>query len=185
MVGHLGLTPQSTASFGGYRVQGKTLESFETIMEDSLAIEEAGAAAILLEAIPAEPAGQVAQAREIPIFGIGAGDKVDGQLIIMHDLLGFYQAFRPLFAKCYIPQVAAQFGDHISRYPDVRQMGREERKDGLLMLAQLAVEEYVSEVHSGLFPSPEYCYEIEADDLAVLRRSKYWKKAATERQLSV
>ncbi len=53
------------------------------------------------------------------------------------------------------------------------------------MLAQLAVEEYVSEVHAGLFPSPEYCYEIKADDLAVLRESQYWKEAATERQLSV
>ena len=64
--------------------------------------------------------------------------------MIIHDVLGFYQPFRPKFAKCYIPQVASKFLSHISDYADVRQMGREERKDGLLTLTQMAVEEYVS-----------------------------------------
>lgn len=182
-VGHLGLTPQSASSFGGYRVQGKTLESFEATMEDSLALEEAGAVALLLEAMPTEPAGQIARALRIPVLGIGAGSRVDGQLVIMHDVLGLYQGFRPLFAKCYIPQVVAKFVNHLSEYEDMRQMGREERKDGLLTLAQLALEEYVTEVRAGLFPSSEYCYEVQPDDLDSLRRSKYWEEALDQARL--
>ena len=174
--GHRGLTPQSATSFGGYRVQGKTLESFDATMEDAFALQGAGGVAILLEAMPIEPAGQVARALEIPVLGIGAGNKVDGQLMIIHDVLGFYQPFRPKFAKCYIPQVASKFLSHISDYADVRQMGREERKDGLLTLTQMAVEEYVSEVHAGSFPGSEYCYEINPDDLDRLRHSEFWKK---------
>ena len=174
--GHLGLTPQSATSFGGYRVQGKTLESFDATMEDAFALQGAGGVAILLEAMPIEPAGQVARALEIPVLGIGAGNKVDGQLMIIHDVLGFYQPFRPKFAKCYIPQVASKFLSHISDYADVRQMGREERKDGLLTLTQMAVEEYVSEVHAESFPGSEYCYEINPDDLDRLRHSEFWEK---------
>ncbi len=176
VIGHLGLTPQSATSFGGYRVQGKTLESFEATMEDAFALQEAGAVAILLEAMPSEPAGQVARAVEIPVLGIGAGNKVDGQLMIIHDVLGFYQPFRPSFAKCYIPQVASRFLSQLSKCADVRLMGRDERKDGLLTLTQLAVEEYVSEVRAGTFPSSEYCYQIQADDMDGLRRSQFWQK---------
>jgi 3-methyl-2-oxobutanoate hydroxymethyltransferase len=177
--GHLGLTPQSAASFGGYRVQGKSVESFDGIMEDSIALQDAGAVAILLEAMPSEPAGHVARSLRIPILGIGAGKEVDGQLVIMHDVLGFYQAFRPWFAKCYIPQVVTRFQSHIKGYEDLRKMGREERKDGLLMLAQLAVEEYAAEVRAGQFPGPEYCYEIQPADLAALRQSAYWDKSGS------
>ncbi len=176
-IGHLGLTPQSATSFGGYRVQGKTLESFETTMEESFALQEAGAVAILLEAMPSEPSGQVARALRIPALGIGAGNKVNGQLVIMHDVLGLYQPFRPLFAKCYIPQVASKFLSHISKNKNIRQMGRDERKDGLLLLTQLAVEEYVAEVREGSFPSSEYSYEIQADAIDTLQRSKLWKTA--------
>lgn len=105
VVGHLGLTPQSVASFGGYRVQGKTIESFDETIEDSLAVQEAGAELLLLEAMPREAAEQVAKRLNIPVFGIGTGENVDGQLVIMHDLLGFYPTFRPWFAKCYVPEV--------------------------------------------------------------------------------
>ena len=111
VMGHLGLTPQSTGSFGGYRVQGKSVASFEKTMEDALELQEAGVFALLLEAMPSEPAGQIARALKIPVYGIGAGTEVDGQLIIMHDLMGFYASFRPWFAKCYVPEVAAQFSD--------------------------------------------------------------------------
>ena len=135
--------------------------------------------------MPSEPAGQVARALRIPILGIGAGNKVNGQLVIMHDVVGFYQPFRPLFAKCYIPQVTSKFLDHLSKFPDIRQMGREERNDGLLMLTEMAVEEYVAEVRAGLFPSSEYCYEIQPDDLDKLRRSKFWNEAGDPRRLTV
>ncbi len=175
-IGHLGLTPQSATSFGGYRVQCKTLESFESTIEESLALEEAGAAGLLLEAMPSEPAGQIARSLRIPVLGIGAGNQVDGQLLIMHDVLGFYADFRPLFAKCYVPQVIDRFRDHLARHADLRRLGREERADGLLTLAQLALEEYVGEVRSGLFPGEEYCYPIEPGDLEILERSKYWVK---------
>jgi 3-methyl-2-oxobutanoate hydroxymethyltransferase len=175
-IGHLGLTPQSVASFGGYRVQGKTLESFEETVEDALALQEAGAVALLLEAMPTESAGMVARNLKIPVLGIGAGPLVDGQLVIMHDVLGFYQAFRPWFAKCYVPEVVEDFAKHLSSADDLRRLGREERKDGLLMLAQLAVKKYVDEVRGLKFPSPTYCYEITRDELERLKDSRYWLK---------
>jgi 3-methyl-2-oxobutanoate hydroxymethyltransferase len=120
VVGHLGLTPQSAAAFGGYKVQGKTRESFETILLDAESLQEAGAVALLLEAMPPEPAEQIARHLKIPVLGIGAGPLVDGQLVIMHDIMGFYQTFRPWFAKCYIPEVIAEFENYLSKIEDVR-----------------------------------------------------------------
>lgn len=175
VIGHLGLTPQSTASFGGYRVQGKTLESFEQTMKDAFTLQEAGVSAILLEAMPTESAEQVAKQLHVPIFGIGAGNKVDGQLVIIHDIMGFYQSFRPWFAKSYVPVVIDKFSEYIKSLKDIRKVGREERKDGLLVLAQMAVSEYVSEVRQLAFPNEEYCYPIEAEALKILKTSKYWK----------
>lgn len=175
VVGHLGLTPQSTASFGGYRVQGKTIDSFETTLDDAFALQDAGIFALLLEAMPSEPAGQVAKQLKVPVYGIGAGDQVDGQLIIMHDLMGFYQSFRPWFAKCYIPDVAKKFADYIGSLPDVRKTGRDERKDGLLVLCQMAIEQYVNEVKEKRFPGIEYSYPLKPEDRDILKKSKYWK----------
>lgn len=182
VVGHLGLTPQSAASFGGYRVQGKTIESFEATVEESRALEAAGAVALLLEAMPSEPAGQVARALSIPVLGIGAGNQVDGQLAIIHDILGFYDSFRPLFAKCYVPQVLENFRSVLAAADDVAKMGREERKDGVLALAELALEEYAAEVRSCQYPSPAHCYPIDPRDLAALGRSKHW--IASEKSVS-
>jgi 3-methyl-2-oxobutanoate hydroxymethyltransferase len=176
VMGHLGLTPQSASSFGGYRVQGKTRESFDKTIQDALELQAAGAFAILLEAMPEEPAAQVAKQLHIPIYGIGAGGKVDGQLVIMHDLVGFYQSFRPWFAKCYIPGVAAKFGEYLAAAPDLKQLGRTERRDGLLVLVEMAIAEYVKDVHEGHFPGKEYTYPIEAADLANLRLSERWKE---------
>lgn len=175
VMGHLGLTPQSTQSFGGYRVQGKTVESFEATLKDAFALQEAGVFAILLEAMPAEPAGQIARQLSIPIYSVGAGPLVDGQLVIMHDLQGFYQPFRPWFAKCYIPTVIGKFVEHISQIEDVRQNGKEERRDGLLVLAEMAIGEYVREVRERKFPGEEYTYPIKEGDLTELKKSKLWK----------
>ncbi len=176
VMGHLGLTPQSSASFGGYRVQGKSIKTFEENMQDSIALQEAGAFAILLEAMPSEPAGQIARQLDIPIFGIGAGDLVDGQLVIMHDLMGFYQPFRPWFAKCYIPEVIKEFEKYIAKIPDTRHVGREERKDGLLVLAEMAVKHYVNDVREGHFPGQDYSYPIKENELAELKKSDMWKE---------
>jgi len=175
VIGHLGLTPQSTSSFGGYNVQGKTLKSFDETMEDALALQEAGVMALLLEAMPAEPAGQIAKQLDIPVLGIGAGNKVDGQLIIMHDMMGFYQSFRPWFAKCYVPQVIHEFAEGLKDVEDMKQYGREHRKDGLFAIAEMAIAKYVEEVKTRQFPSEEYIYPIKEEQLAEIKQSKYWK----------
>jgi 3-methyl-2-oxobutanoate hydroxymethyltransferase len=175
VMGHLGLTPQSTTSFGGYRVQCKTIECFERTLEDAFALQEAGAFAILLEAIPSEPAGQIAKQLKIPVYGIGAGQYVDGQLIICHDLMGFYKPFRPWFAKCYIPCVIKEFEKYISNIGDIRKVGVEERKDGLLVLATMAIKLYIEEVKTGIFPKEEYSYPLKETELENLKTSKWWK----------
>lgn len=176
VMGHLGLTPQSTPSFGGYRVQGKTRKSFEDILENAFALQEAGVFAILLEAMPSEPAGQVAKQLEIPVYGIGAGCLVDGQLVIMHDLMGFYQPFRPWFAKCYIPEVIQDFANYIHSLDDLRNTGREHRKDGLLVLAEMTVVKYIQEVKNRTFPGEQYSYRIKDEELKLLKESEHWKE---------
>lgn len=183
VMGHLGLTPQSTPSFGGYRVQGKTKKSFEEIFEDAIALQKAGVFAILLEAMPAEPAGQIAKQLTIPIYGIGAGGLVDGQLVIIHDLLGFYQPFRPWFAKCYIPEVINDFAAYLAQHENIRKMGKEERRDGLLVLVEMAIKRYIEEVVEEevvdkKFPGSgtEYSYPIKEEELEELKTSKYWKE---------
>lgn len=174
--GHLGLTPQSTNSFGGYNVQCKTLESFEETVEDALVLQEAGVIGLLLEAMPAPPAGKIARMLKIPVLGIGAGTEVDGQLIIMHDLMGFYQSFRPWFAKCMIPEIIGDFYEHIKSISDIRQYGREYRKDGLFEIVSLAVARYVEEVRNGKFPGEEYSYPIKDEQIEILKKSKYWNE---------
>ena len=174
-MGHLGLTPQSVSSFGGYKVQGKTIESFEKTLEDAFALQDAGVFSILLEAMPSESAGQIAKQLKVPVYGIGAGQQVDGQLVIMHDIMGFYQPFRPWFAKCYIPVVIKEFTDYISNMGDCRKIGREERRDGLLVLAEMAIKKYIEEVRIGEFPKEEYSYPIKEEDLNTLKTSLKWK----------
>ena len=176
VIGHLGLTPQSTASFGGYRVQGKNKESFEETVTDALALQEAGVFCILLEAMPEEPAAQIAQQLHVPIYGIGTGGKVDGQLIIMHDLMGFYPSFRPWFAKCYVPEVVDEFKQYLAGAGDLRKLGRNERKDGMLTLAQMAIAKYVEEVKSKAFPGADFIYPIKDEELEAVKTSGMWKK---------
>ncbi len=175
VMGHLGLTPQSTSSFGGYRVQGKTCESFESTIADAEELQRAGVFSILLEAMPSESAGMIAKRLKIPVYGIGAGTQVDGQLVIMHDLMGFYQAFRPWFAKCYIPDVAREFSDYLSSLQDIRKTGREYRQDGLLVMATMAIHKYIQEVKSGVFPGEEYSYPIKDEELKLLKKSLQWR----------
>lgn len=174
VIGHLGLTPQSTVTFGGYRVQGKTLDSFESMYEDALAIQEAGCSMLLLEAIPSEVGKQIAKKLHIPVLGIGAGDGVDGQLVIMHDLVGFYQNFRPWFAKCYVPEVYEQYVENITAQEDVKKYGIETRDDGLMFIVKKAIELYCKEVKNKVYPSKDYIYPIKKEDLEKLKSSKYW-----------
>lgn len=174
VMGHLGLTPQSTPSFGGYRVQGKTKESYDQTFQDALELQKAGVFAILLEAMPSEPSGQIAKQLDIPVYGIGAGGVVDGQLVIIHDLMGFYQPFRPWFAKCYIPEVAQGFADYIASLDDHRKVGREHRRDGLLVLAEMAVLKYLEDVRNKVFPGNDYSYPIKNKELKEVKESEFW-----------
>lgn len=174
VVGHLGLTPQSTAAFGGYKVQGKTVKSFEDTIQDSYSVQDSGASLLLLEAMPAKSAEQVAKQLNIPVLGIGAGHLVDGQLIIMHDLLGFYSKFRPWFAKCYIPQVISKYSNNLLSQEDLKKFGTDTREDGLGSLVYLAIKEYVNEVKSKIYPSVDYIYPIKDSELASIIKSNYW-----------
>lgn len=176
VVGHLGLTPQSSTSFGGYRVQGKSKKSFESTVKDAIEVEKAGACMLLLEAIPEQPAHQISKNIEIPSLGIGAGGKIDGQLIIMHDLLGFYLDFRPWFAKCYIPQVINKFLSEIQQIDDIKKFGIETKMDGLNNIVILAIKEYIEEVKTKVFPDKNYTYSIKNEELKDLQKSEFWKK---------
>jgi 3-methyl-2-oxobutanoate hydroxymethyltransferase len=159
VIGHLGLTPQSSAAFGGYRVVGRDQNELKVLQQAIIDLESAGAFAILLEAIPPAAARMLTKESKSIIFGIGAGKDTHGQLLILHDLLGLYPSFRPKFAKCYIPSIFERFGDDLRKQSDLSVFGRTTRKDGLHEITRLAVEEYVNEVRSNKFPDESYSYK--------------------------
>ncbi|MBQ3110592.1 MAG: 3-methyl-2-oxobutanoate hydroxymethyltransferase [Clostridia bacterium] len=136
--GHVGLTPQSINAFGGFKVQGKTVETAKKIIEDAKAVEEAGAFAIVLEGIPAPLADIITKMLTIPTIGIGASANCDGQVLVYQDMVGMYSDFTPKFVK---------------RYESV----------GEIMTA--AFKKYDEEVKSGVFPTAEYTYTIDEDVL--------------------
>lgn len=160
VIGHLGLTPQSTQSFGGYRVQGKTPKNLDNTLLDALSLQESGISILLLEALPQETAEIFRNRLEIPVYGIGAGVNVDGQLIIMHDLLGLYKPFRPHFAKCYIKEAVPAYISHIGSFANLKQRGVEYRDDGLLFLIKEAISIYAYDVKTRKYPSEEYSYTL-------------------------
>lgn len=101
VMGHVGLTPQSVHRFGGYKIQGKEIAGRQTILSDALAVEEAGGFAVVLEGMPAELAKEITDRLTIPTIGIGAGADCDGQVLVIHDMLGLFDDFRPKFVKRY------------------------------------------------------------------------------------
>ncbi len=101
VMGHIGLTPQSSSQLGGFKAQGRTMESAKDQVEDAMAVQEAGAGMILLEAIPPEVASYIRKTLSIPVLSIGAGPDCDGQLLIVSDALGVFEAFTPKFVKRY------------------------------------------------------------------------------------
>lgn len=119
VMGHLGLTPQSIYKFGTYSVRAKEEDEAEKLIEDAKLLEQTGCFAIVLEKIPAKLAGQVAQAVSIPIIGIGAGSEVDGQVLVLHDMLGMTHEFSPRFLRRYlnlyedITAALKQYGDDV------------------------------------------------------------------------
>ena len=131
VMGHLGLTPQSVNALGGFKVQGKAAEDAERILADALALEAAGAFALVLECIPADLGRRVTEALRIPTIGIGAGPATDGQVLVLHDMLGLTSGRLPRFVK---------------QYADVRAVMTD------------AVKAYSAEVASGDYPGPEHVY---------------------------
>jgi 3-methyl-2-oxobutanoate hydroxymethyltransferase len=117
VVGHIGLTPQSVHSMGGYRVQGKTAEAMERLQADARALEEAGAVAIVLEGIPRELAAKITAECRVPTIGIGAGPECDGQILVFHDLFNMTFGPRAKFARQY-GDAAGFFAEGLARYKE-------------------------------------------------------------------
>lgn len=128
---HLGLTPQSVHALGGYRVQGKTGEAAERVRADAHAVADAGAALLVLECVPAALAATITRELSIPVIGIGAGAECDGQILVIHDLLGITPGKRPRFSKDFL----AGHGSMLE-----------------------ALQAYASDVREGRFPAPEHSF---------------------------
>ena len=145
VMGHIGLTPQSVNTFGGFRVQGRTEEAGEKLLRDARAVEAAGAFSIVLESIPRELAAKITAELRIPTIGIGAGPDCDGQVLVINDLLGLTFGHQPKFAR---------------RYADIGQ------------IISNAAAEYIRDVQKGNFPADEESYHLPAElrGAAVTRR---------------
>lgn len=139
VMGHVGLTPQSSGQLGGHKAQGRTADSARMVVEDARAVRDAGAQLILLEAVPPEVARFITQELEMPVLSIGAGPYCDGQLLIVSDLIGQFQAFTPKFVKkyCNVAETITQ-----------------------------AMRTYCEEVRAGVFPQDEHCYTMLAGEEA-------------------
>jgi 3-methyl-2-oxobutanoate hydroxymethyltransferase len=149
VVGHVGLTPQSVHALGGFKVQGRGDDGAEKVLEDARALEQAGAFAIVLEAIPPDLAARVTEEIGIPTIGIGAGPSCDGQVLVCTDLLGMMRGHSPKFAKRF-----AQLGDAV--------VG--------------AVREYVGEVQARTFPTAAHSYKANGAQAAHEKRpSETWR----------
>lgn len=132
VMAHIGLTPQSIHRMGGYKVQGRTKEAAERLLEEAHVAEDAGAFSIILEAIPVDLAARITEELSIPTIGIGAGLSCDGQVLVLHDVIGLFERFLPKFAKRYINM-----------------------KDEVLR----AIRTFKEEVENGLFPADEHSFK--------------------------
>ncbi|MDR0841952.1 MAG: 3-methyl-2-oxobutanoate hydroxymethyltransferase [Acidobacteriota bacterium] len=143
VMGHIGLTPQSVHQLGGWKVQGKSAGAARHLIEDALILEDAGCFSIVIEAVPAELAALISQRLTIPAIGIGAGIGCDGQLLVVHDVLGFFDRFTPHFVK---------------KYGDVFSHMRE------------AFGEYIDDVKAHRFPAPEHAHTMDPQEYSALVR---------------
>jgi len=133
VIGHIGLTPQSSGVLGGFKAQGRTAESAEEVIKDAIEVEKAGAKILLVEAIPPELAEAITKIVKIPVLGIGAGAAIDGQVLICGDMLGYFEAFTPKFVKKYA---------------------------NIAKIAVDAIKEYIDDVKSCKFPAAEHTYSV-------------------------
>jgi 3-methyl-2-oxobutanoate hydroxymethyltransferase len=128
---HLGLTPQSVNIIGGYKIQGRDQDQAEQMVRDALTLQNAGAQIILLECVPASLAERITKALQVPVIGIGAGNVTDGQILVMHDMLGISANYMPRFSKNFLTETG-----------DIRS----------------AVSQYINDVEQGIFPSSEHTF---------------------------
>ncbi|MCK8467464.1 3-methyl-2-oxobutanoate hydroxymethyltransferase [Microbacterium sp. KSW4-16] len=142
VVGHVGLTPQTATALGGYHAQGRTAEAALAVIDDALALQDAGCAMLVIEAVPSEVTAALVPLLDIPVIGIGAGVAADGQVLVFHDLLGLYDGGAAKFVK---------------RYADMRSAAI----DG--------VERYASEVRERVYPAAEHGYAMPEDEAARLK----------------
>lgn len=142
VVGHVGLTPQTATALGGYRAQGRTADAARTVIDDALALQDAGCSLLVIEAVPSEVTKALMPLLDIPVIGIGAGAYADGQVLVFHDLLGLYDGGAAKFVK---------------RYADLRAD------------AVAGVAAYAEEVRSGAYPAVEHSYSMPGDEAAALR----------------
>ena len=136
VMGHIGLTPQSINAMGGFRVQGKTVDAAQALIVDALSLQDAGCFAIVLEGVPDTVAALVTDALSVPTIGIGAGASCDGQVLVMHDLLGLEDRITPTFVR---------------RYADLRRTAIE------------AVAAYADDVRNGTFPDASESYHLQPE----------------------
>jgi 3-methyl-2-oxobutanoate hydroxymethyltransferase len=142
VMGHVGLTPQTATALGGYRAQGRTAERAREVLADALALQEAGCFSIVFEAIPSDVTDAIMPSMEVPVIGIGAGPSTDGQVLVLHDMLGIHDGFKPKFVK---------------RYADVKaEMLR-------------GVRAYAEDVRTRAFPGSEHTYGIAPEELERLK----------------
>jgi 3-methyl-2-oxobutanoate hydroxymethyltransferase len=142
VMGHIGLTPQTASMLGGFKVQGKDAQAAQRIIDDALLLEDAGAFSVLLEAIPAPIAKRITERLKAPTIGIGAGLHCDGQVLVVHDLLGLFDRFTPKFAKRYI---------------------------NLSELILKSFQDYREEVLRGAFPADQHSFHIDEKELSKVK----------------
>jgi 3-methyl-2-oxobutanoate hydroxymethyltransferase len=135
--GHIGLTPQSVNALGGWKVQGRTAAAARTLLEDALALEDAGCFSLVLESVPDRVAALITERLHIPTIGIGAGPGTSGQVLVVHDVLGLFDRFMPRFVKRY-----AELGD----------------------AARSALEAFRADIQSGAFPAAEHSYAMDDEE---------------------
>jgi 3-methyl-2-oxobutanoate hydroxymethyltransferase len=138
VMGHIGLKPQTSPLWNGYKVQGKTCDSAIELLNDAIELEESGAFSIVLEMVTAEIAEKISQLLSIPTIGIGSGNRCDGQVLVLHDLLGLYTNIKPKFVKRYLDSYS---------------------------LFSAAINNYVSDVKSGEFPNSSYAFSMPSEEI--------------------
>ena len=143
VMGHLGLTPQTAGALGGFKVQGRDLDAAQILLSDAIALEAAGACGIVLECVPSGLAEMVTESVSIPTIGIGAGEKCDGQVLVVDDMLGLFERFTPKFVKQYA---------------------------SLATLVREGVESYTREVRDGSFPAEQHSFKSSCDYRTLLKK---------------